>query len=976
GPDVSDGQASVDEAGLPSGSADDGSHITSGTFDIGTGNDGLASLKITDKDGNAVDVTTGGTVQGTYGSLVVSLANGSYSWTYTLAGATDEHTTQGPHIDGVQESFAVAVTDSDGDTAGSSLAIDIVDDVPSAFTPDAGTLVDGVTGALNFADAVGADGLGNVVFKASLEGQSAVDTQGNAVTFDGQPLSYTLSADGQQLTAVTESGVEAFVVTLSPGGDGYSLKVNGQVLNGTLIEGNIAGGISGGNSGYYALNSQDGTVDNDVLISSTPTDTINTSSGRLGVSEGQSITNGEFIRFDLLQGLGFNSVSGAPEWDAHLQATQFTQDVYLTGGAKSAASFIVKAVADAEASGGHPSDVTDQYLTLSPENITILDANGVDVTSEVTLTQVGDGIRIEGVKDGWSYRIDTDETFEAIEVTGDDGDNFKLGDLSFQTGGTASDFDIEVSIEGQDADGDTVDSNIKLSSPAPDSLYVGSNSENSHDSTSGSDVLIGDTGGKFTIIKPGQDYNISLILDASMSMNDASGTPGLSRFQLAKQALKALADQLSNHDGIVNVQLVAFSNNAWEVSTIEGFDAADLDSIKSDIDNISQQTWTNYQDAFLESKGWLDDVSSSGFENVTYFLTDGVPTAYNSNGWSSYSTTGGYNTNQTAMQKAMNAFENLAGVSTVNAIGIGSDINGDLLRFFDNTSVVDSATQWVHGGSVTGPVGQVDIVNTAEDLEAALQGGSHRDELAELGDDTLAGGSGDDIIFGDTVSSDHLSWVNGETGEVFNAYEHDGLGYIGLIEFLRWDSEIGNNGATPSESQVMGYVRENWSRLIDTSREDGGNNTLDGGAGNDILIGGAGNDALIGGAGNDTLIGGAGNDTLHGGLGADTFAWKLGDEVEAGNAAVDQVIDFKVGEGDTLNISDLLQDRDSETDIGHYLHASDDGEGGTLIHISTSGGFGGGYNSDAEDQTIVLKDVAYQENLLQQLLDEGKIDIE
>ncbi|WP_422668238.1 retention module-containing protein, partial [Billgrantia lactosivorans] len=88
GPGVDDGQASVDEAGLPGGSADDGSHITSGTLAIGTGNDSLESLKI-----NGENVTGGGTVQGTYGSLVVTLVNGEYSWTYTLAGATDGDTT-------------------------------------------------------------------------------------------------------------------------------------------------------------------------------------------------------------------------------------------------------------------------------------------------------------------------------------------------------------------------------------------------------------------------------------------------------------------------------------------------------------------------------------------------------------------------------------------------------------------------------------------------------------------------------------------------------------------------------------------------------------------------------------------------------------------------------------------------------------------------------------------------------------------
>jgi Ca2+-binding RTX toxin-like protein len=55
---------------------------------------------------------------------------------------------------------------------------------------------------------------------------------------------------------------------------------------------------------------------------------------------------------------------------------------------------------------------------------------------------------------------------------------------------------------------------------------------------------------------------------------------------------------------------------------------------------------------------------------------------------------------------------------------------------------------------------------------------------------------------------------------------------------------------------------------------DGGNNndTLDGGAGHDNLRGQSGNDQLIGGAGNDALYGHDGTDTLDGGAGSD-FLW-------------------------------------------------------------------------------------------------------
>ncbi|APX11284.1 Hint domain-containing protein [Tateyamaria omphalii] len=48
-----------------------------------------------------------------------------------------------------------------------------------------------------------------------------------------------------------------------------------------------------------------------------------------------------------------------------------------------------------------------------------------------------------------------------------------------------------------------------------------------------------------------------------------------------------------------------------------------------------------------------------------------------------------------------------------------------------------------------------------------------------------------------------------------------------------------------------------------------GDDDIDGGEGNDVLDGGQGQDELIGGAGNDTLVGGTGDDTLLGGAGED-----------------------------------------------------------------------------------------------------------
>ncbi|MEW6134068.1 MAG: VCBS domain-containing protein, partial [Pseudomonadota bacterium] len=173
----------------------------------------------------------------------------------------------------------------------------------------------------------------------------------------------------------------------------------------------------------------------------------------------------------------------------------------------------------------------------------------------------------------------------------------------------------------------------------------------------------------------------------------------------------------------------------------------------------------------------------------------------------------------------------------------------------------------------------------------------------------------------------------------------------------------------------------------DTLNGGAGNDVLNGGAGNDILNGGAGNDVLNGGTGNDTLdggdgddmlIGGAGNDTLTGGLGADTFKWSLADAGTPGTPAVDTVTDFDlVASSDKLDLRDLLQSESAGT-LTDYIHFEQSGAD-TVIQISSTGGFSGGYSAAATDQTIILSGVdlvgtyGTDANIITNLLNQGKL---
>jgi hypothetical protein len=236
----------------------------------------------------------------------------------------------------------------------------------------------------------------------------------------------------------------------------------------------------------------------------------------------------------------------------------------------------------------------------------------------------------------------------------------------------------------------------------------------------------------------------------------------------------------------------------------------------------------------------------------------------------------------------------------------------------------------------------------------SITGTSGNDRIQGLaGNDTLDGGLGNDLLEGGDGNDSLLGGAGNDTL----------VGGAGN-DFLSGDA--GN----------------------DVLRGGDGNDTLSGGLGDDRLEGGAGNDSLSGGDGADTLSGGAGNDTLTGGLLSDTFEWTLADAGSRGTPAVDTITDFNTAAapsgGDVLDLRDLLSGENHTTGTGNlanFLHFEKVG-GDTKVHISSNGGFAGGYTTNAEDQTVVLQGVdlyasvganATDQQIIQDLLNKGKL---
>src|SRR5690606_11415671 len=129
--------------------------------------------------------------------------------------------------------------------------------------------------------------------------------------------------------------------------------------------------------------------------------------------------------------------------------------------------------------------------------------------------------------------------------------------------------------------------------------------------------------------------------------------------QLAKDALKNLASQLAGHDGTVHVALIGFSADATDAISFtfnpNDPDTVTLANLKTAIDALDADGGTNYSSAFQEAVDWFGTQPTTGYQNLTYFLTDGDPTI-------SASDSNGSNTTAVIMQESIAAFESLSDV--------------------------------------------------------------------------------------------------------------------------------------------------------------------------------------------------------------------------------------------------------------------------------------------------------------------------
>ena len=401
------------------------------------------------------------------------------------------------------------------------------------------------------------------------------------------------------------------------------------------------------------------------------------------------------------------------------------------------------------------------------------------------------------------------------------------------------------------------------------------------------------------------DTNLLITLDLSGSMDEASGTGGLTKLELAKQAILNLIQQYDSL-GHVRVELVTFSSDAANASGgwIDLNDPAAKAALVNTILNLSAGGNTNYDAALLTdmaafaTSGKLD---TPGVQNVAYFLSDGDPTS--NQDWPQVSGTLTQNGIQPAEENfwinnflKTNHIDSFAlgigsGATTaeLNPIaydgrGAGTNTNGIVVT--DLSQLINTLVATVNASPVSGTLvdGEIGVTLGAD--------GGHFQSLTVDGTTYTLNGSSIIVSGGPNHQAIPFDTVNG----VLTVNTNVG----GQIAFDLQGADVGHYTYTPSASvpattEVFSYT------VVDGDGDTAGSaltitinpapagptnqalngtsnaDTLNGGQGDDILFGNGGADTLNGGAGFDILIGGTGADNLTGGAGNDQFVILSGD---------------------------------------------------------------------------------------------------
>ncbi|MBO2676808.1 type I secretion C-terminal target domain-containing protein, partial [Shewanella algae] len=561
----------------------------------------------------------------------------------------------------------------------------------------------------------------------------------------------------------------------------------------------------------------------------------------------------------------------------------------------------------------------------------------------------------------------------------------------YQTMQSTPDGDLDFAVTMTDADGDSYLGNIAVIPLLRYDITQAGSGDQTIILGNAEDIAIGDLDG--AVIVPGQNYNIAFMVDSSGSIG--SNTLNTMKSQLA-QVFDTLKDGVGGQQsGMVKIFLVDFDTHAKGGISVDLSDPNALSILQDALDGMSSGGGTNYEDVFTTTSNWFtfgDAQNNNDGTNLAFFITDGRPTYYNANAGGNpqvYNTYGssndrtlsqiigaGYVFGQVYMVDGSVIIDESGNVFSVDdrsnysrePIGaIRQDSQGEYqyysLAGTGSSTSSDTTTNSEAGFALLSNLGvTVEAIGMGSNLDendlasydtdSDVQTNINANDLADAilgyeiinlpGSDTIDGGVGNDIIFGDVL---RFNGIQGQGEDALKAYVAD---------------KLGQTEATDAE--IHSYIRSHPTEFDFSSIDDRGDSIL-GREGDDILFGQGGNDDLLGDIGNDTVFGGVGNDYIFGGTGADYLVGGTGsDRLDAGidndrdiliwdagsaDGSTDEVYNFDPNT-DALDLSDILVNEENGV-LDDYLDFSFVG-GNTIISVDTTGAGG-------DSVTIVLNGV-------------------
>lgn len=437
-----------------------------------------------------------------------------------------------------------------------------------------------------------------------------------------------------------------------------------------------------------------------------------------------------------------------------------------------------------------------------------------------------------------------------------------------------------------DGDGDTSAAKLTITLDATAQLFVGSNdgdvssSSSTHEvdvttnvkgvitGSAGDDTIAGDPGGT-TVIQAGATANIVFVLDVSASMS--TGIQGSTDRMTAMQAaLKAALVTLSNSGADnIRVHLVAFGLEATDLGTFDvrlNGVAQNLTAVNNKIDTLDniETSGTNYEDGLAKAAAWINSTPdttsgpmSSANVNKVLFISDGEPNTWDTNAaYTTHNNPSSQNFNQTALDNVTGAADG----TDERAMITNSTATWDNAHPFTIEAIginLSNSTALAHLSVVEGTGGQATNVTTAQGLVDAVGTlATSTTAPTAAGGDTVNGGAGNDIVYGDVMNTDILRVAASLTTL------QNGSGWAVFAEL-----EAGHSSVYPNwtRADTLAYIAAHKSELAVEADRSGGNDTITGGTGDDIIFAQEGNDTInyAQGDGHDIVDGGSGSDTLH-----------------------------------------------------------------------------------------------------------------